>query len=207
MKRALVVLSVLAVCFLGFNGFAHAGVIGFDNLATPNSGSGVSSWGYVPSSYQGLTWTDWEVTENATYNSVYGNSVTFPSGPNAAYNGGNSDPTVEISSTTPFNFTSAYFFTWAYNNAGWQYGSTSLTITGYLNGTQKDSIVIPLAVTPTLETLNFSDVNDIKITTVGGTNWLMDNAQVSAVPVPASLLLLAPGLLGLVGMRKRFIKA
>lgn len=33
------------------------------------------------------------------------------------------------------------------------------------------------------------------------------SAQVSAVPVPPSMLLLAPGLLGLVGMRKRFFRS
>ncbi len=41
--------------------------------------------------------------------------------------------------------------------------------------------------------------------TTGGYNGpVIGNVAVSAVPVPPSILLLAPGLLGLVGMRKRF---
>jgi hypothetical protein len=206
MKRALAILSVLAICFFGFNGLAHATLIGFDDLPTPLVGPGyTSSWGYVPSSYQGLTWTGWEVTENNSYNIVFGDSVTFPSGPNAAYNGGDGNQVVTISSCKPFNFTSAYFWTWTYNNSFWNgVSASSLTVSAYSGGTEKGSVLLNLANAPQEQTFNFTNVDKVTFTENGaGLYWLMDNAQVSAVPIPSSLLLIVPGLFGLVALRKR----
>jgi hypothetical protein len=54
--------------------------------------------------------------------------------------------------------------------------------------------------------INTTSPGQLSFHNLGGNNQgaILDNVAVSSVPVPPSVLLLAPGLLGLVGMRKRF---
>jgi len=187
---------------------AEAALINFDDLSTPNN-TGGALWGVVPSPYQGYTWTSsvpgstWEVQENNSYKSVYANSYNFQSLPNAAYNGDSGAKTVYLSSASPFNFDSAYFWTWTRNNTLWSgVSATSLTVSGYSGATLVGSTSFNLAYVPTLVQVGLTGVDEVRFTSnASGTYWLMDNAVVT--PIPPSVFLLGAGLMGIGVVRKR----
>jgi hypothetical protein len=201
------VLAMVLICLplLFIAEGAESAIVNFDDLATPNNASG-ALWGIIPSTYAGYTWTGLEVQENTSYKSVYGNSYNFPSTLNAAYNGGNGDKTVTITSSEHFNFTSGYFWKWTQNDSNSVYGwsASSLTINAYDGMLSKGSYTINLALSPVLATLNFTGIDKIEfVANDAGKYWLMDNASMAPVPLPSSLFFLFPGLLGFVGLRKR----
>jgi hypothetical protein len=169
--------------------YASADLINFDDISTGSAG-----YANVPSNYLGLTWSgDWEVISQAYYNAHYPGAVTFPSSPNAAYNGldfgGN---VLSTSSGTAFTLDSLYASRFV--GAGPQ--SSTLTLTAYLGGSLVGS-----------DTLNLSNgfvqwapalgglVDKVEFTGDSLANYvyLIDDVTITPVPVPAAVLL---GMLG-----------
>jgi hypothetical protein len=179
-------------------------VIGFDDLSTPYTGSGIADWGFVPTSYQGLTWTGFEVLNGDgpgnNYKTVYGNSYGPTSSHNFAYNG--DDGYLITTVADPFNFISADFTSFVQNDTYQSFSARSLTLTGYVGNT----VVYTLSVNPlptnkfTTVTANFIGIDTLEIKSdAAGHYWGMDNFT---VPEPATIGLLSLGALSLL-RRKR----
>ena len=101
--------------------------INFDDLAVPVS----PGWIELPPSYEGLEWSPiWEVEDESFFQSVYYNTYSFPSGSNAASNGGGVE-SVAVASSSPFVLNSLWVSTWAAYNNFYRYSSRTLTIEGY----------------------------------------------------------------------------
>jgi hypothetical protein len=188
---------LLGICLAGTS--VGAAVVNFDDL-TP---------GFIPSSYDGFNWgPDWAVEDNADYNAGYGNSVTFPSAPNAAYNG-YGDVTVSLSSGSAFDFNGADFTEWAYDNADWSEGATSITVDGYNGATLVGSATEALSPSGfTYLNANLDDVTSLVFNN-GGTSgqwWLMDNFTYNSAPDGGSTIsFLGMGLAGLVALRRKLM--
>ena len=211
MRKSILTFAAL-VLFSAPAAYADLVTVTFDDVATPKNDGG-AIWGNVPQSYAGLIWqgnpsgdgTDWQVITNASYNSVYSNTVVFPTSPNAAYNDTGS-LTMTIDGKQSFYFDGAKVATWAANNNFVGYGSRYLTVTGYLNGLQVgqtgQDLTVPFA--PLNMTVWGNPlVNELTFTAnTSGTWWLMDNLQYTPSPAPAAILLGMMGL-GLVGWLKR----
>ena len=101
--------------------------INFDDLAVPVP----PGWIELPPSYEGLEWSPlWEVEDELFFQSVYYNTYFFPSGSNAASNGGGVE-SVAVASSSPFVLNSLWVSTWAAYNDFYFYSSRTLTIEGY----------------------------------------------------------------------------
>lgn len=195
MKKSILAL-LLAVSFSQ----ANATVVTFDDLSA----------GSIPSGYAGFNWdSNAFAYDNSTYNGGYGNTITFPSASNALYNGfGGSQFT--ISSAQLFNFNGAYFNGWASNNGVASFTATSLTLSGFNNG----SLVGQINANISASSFDWvgGNINGIDTLVISQNNgdghwWLMDNFTVnqrSNVPEPAGIALLGLGLacLGLSRRRK-----
>jgi hypothetical protein len=170
----------------------------------------------LPAGYGGFTWSAsspsayWGVLDNTTYRNnpgFAGNSFDFPSNPNVLINedGNLGAARVMISSATLFDFDGAYFGTWTRNDTQNYYGASSLIITGLLGGTEVASTTIYLAPGPLVwYDIGFVGIDTLIFDAIGspGRYFLMDNFTDAQVPLPPSGLLLAGGLLGLIGLRR-----
>lgn len=190
MKKLVMILVVL-----GLVNIAAATVIGFDDLTTPNTGSGMANWGVVPTSYQGLTWTGLEVLNGdgpgKNYKNTYGNSYGPTSSTNFAYNGGNGN-LVTLIGSSHFDFIGADFTSFAQNNAYQSFSARSLTLVGKL-GTNV-LYTLPVSLSPSsfnAVVANFIGIDTLEIQSQGaGKYWGMDNFT---TPEPATIAMLCLG--------------
>ncbi|MGH7038879.1 MAG: PEP-CTERM sorting domain-containing protein [Stellaceae bacterium] len=188
---------------------AAATVIGFDDLTDSGNGTAIAN------GYQGLDWNNFDVLNTADFTAnvgANGAAAGTTSPPNIAFNG-NGD-FASFTSTSTFNLVSADM------TAFWNDGMT-VTVTGLLNGTRVDTETVTVnSTSPTLETFTFADINEVDITTSGGTqnnNYAGSGTEVAiddltitptqvSVPEPSTLALFAAGLAGFLGlglMRRR----
>jgi hypothetical protein len=192
---AVVSLTVVLTCPASANSMK---TITFDDVLSP----GVN-WGVVPNGFMGLDWKNIEVERITDYQSTYNNHLlTFPSVPLAAFNGGDGggNQVVSFSSPKPILLDGAYFSTWAQNNSFADFSSHELTVVGYLNGKEVASQTFSLTPDFAWQGFNFGPVDQVEFTHQEADNahwWLVDNVQVSAVPIPATLGMFCGGLLAL----------
>lgn len=169
-------------------------VVGFDDLATPYNDGG-QLWGTVPTTYANLTWNAWEVANNATYKSTYGNTSSG-SGANMAYNKSGT-MLVTTTSGAAFDFLSARVGTWAWHDGFASFSAHTLTVTGYLGSTVVGSVTATLASTGlTLLTANLTGVDRVEFSTPSVGWWVLDDftyepnssggGGLGAVPEPIS---------------------
>ena len=104
-------------------------IINFDGLPTTQIWGSVYGWDDIPLIYAGFNWVGWEVISQPAYAAFYHDNTPFPSGPNFAYPGNESEG-LQISSANPFQFIGADFASWPNANGT----IPSVTITGYLGG-------------------------------------------------------------------------
>jgi hypothetical protein len=155
-----------------------------------------------------------------------GNSTGAPSSPNAIYNAFGAT-TELITSGSQFQFDGALFSGWTLGN---QVDLTddvtaqSVTVTGFLGGTEVGSETLILDGANGTTGLGYLAIGGItgaidklqiitpSTTSTGGNFWLMDDFQFesistgpppSAVPEPASVILLGSGVVGLLARRRR----
>jgi hypothetical protein len=201
MKKFAVVLVLLLVspCIR-----AGSITLNFDDVST-------SSFTALPSSYHGFTFSsDWYVFNNAFYNSNYSDSVTFPSQPNAAFNGFGG-MFISMSSATPMSLASLSAAYLAEENmfiSG--LSSTNLLIIAYLNGSIVGSDSIPLGTDFALFNANLPLANSwtfVSNVGQGPAYWLADDLTfapaATTTPEPSSLLLFGTSLLGLAAPFRR----
>lgn len=167
------------------------------------------------SSYHGFTWTNFSAYTSTTGFPGFNNGIV--SAPNAAYLGGGLSGTLfvgTITAASPFNFVSADL------GSGW-YDGLNLTISGFLNGTQKFSQTVTVSTTGAqFFSFNFSDINKLQFSTAvtaattdpyacgpsGCGQATLDNFTFTglvAVPEPSTLLLFGSGASLLFGTRRR----
>jgi hypothetical protein len=201
------VFLVPAVCLglLVFSAFSARSqtVVTFDDLPLNTS---IGS--FVPSSYQGLIWSN--------FGAVNAILLTATEGSNGYYNGMVSPSNVafnayanpaEIDSVTNFNFLSAYL-TGAWNS------NLNIEVQGFRSGVQLyDTTVVASATSPTLFTFGFTNVDRLHFNSFGGedagfpsgsdTHFVMDNFDFEFIPEPSTFLLAALGGLSLIAFLKR----
>ena len=181
--------ALLAGASLLLSGAAHAGVIGFDDVNTAGDFASLNDL----SPYAGLNWAaDWFAGDN----SIGGYANGARSGANFAVNGFGGEE-VSLSSATGFNFAGAWFATpeGAADKAGWinisAYDALNQLIGSTGNVAIGDSYLWVAG--------GFSNVALLTITNEAG--WfVMDDfttTAATAVPVPATPLVLGIGLLAL----------
>jgi hypothetical protein len=198
MKKATLTVFFLALA-LALAGPAAAVVVNFDSIAT----GGISA--PIPAGYAGFTWdSNFYATDNNYYNSNWGNTVTFPSSPNAAFNG--FGVATVSASNTPFTLNGAYFSYWALSDGFWSDASAGLTVTGYSGVNPVGSVHFLLTNNFVYQPLGLANIDSVVFTTDEGVLahwWLMDNMSYNAVPIPGALWLVGSGLVGLIGLRRK----
>ena len=194
---------------------AAATIIGFDDLTDTSLGFGGTP---IANGYQGFNWTNWNVLNGADSVGAFGPNGAAAgtvSPPNVAYTANSNSTNLEIFSTgNNSQFTLNTFDL----TAVWR-DDLSVTVKGLLNGVVEDTIKFtPLATAATLETFNWSGINQVSISATGGPHHVgysgsgnqvaIDNLTVTTgVPEPSTLAIVGAGLAGLGIARRRRRKA
>lgn len=132
------------------------------------------------------------------------------SGKYVAWQSGVLQSAISLSGGGVFDFNGAYF------TAAWNTG-LNITVDGLLNNSLIYSSISSFNTdAPTWFNLNFSGIDKLLISAIGGVNaglggagvfWAMDNftynEEIPAVPVPAAVWLFGSGLIGLIGIARR----
>ena len=174
MKKILIFLCAifLVSCITNISG---ATVIDFDDITTSTSGA-------VPSDYKGFNWginnfgVIIDYCDGYSYQTTFNNTYGSPSGEYATYNWGG-PLNVSMSSNEVFDFTGAFFTTWATNDDFNEYSSTSITVLGYHNDTLIGTVSMILSANryDWLQA-DLRGVNKLVFQSSGNEKWwLMDN--------------------------------
>jgi hypothetical protein len=205
MKKWLILLTVvsLAVVLTCPASAKTTYIFTFDDVAIDKT------WGTIPDDYQGFEWHDFGAVANFGYQKGFNNSIIFPSPTVAVFNGNADDATgvISLANATPFLLEGAYFSAWAKDNKSSIKPSKGLTVIGYLNGEAVGSSKFSLTPQFVWQDFNFGPVDLVEFMTQEHNDkrwWLMDNVQVSAVHIPATIGMFCGGLLalGIFGRRR-----
>jgi hypothetical protein len=180
-----------------------ATVVTFDNLSDSTTGT------FIPTGYQGLSWSNFAYLNAVLHSNVFGVSGAnygMVSPFNVAFNGSGFPAEID-SRGTNFNFLSAYF-TGAWNS------NLNIEIQGFRSGTLLyDTTVVASATSPTLFTFNDLDIDRLYFNSFGGQDagfgsgagevFVMDNFTFEFIPEPSTLLLTAMGSVSLMALLRR----
>ncbi|HUA17744.1 MAG TPA: PEP-CTERM sorting domain-containing protein [Bryobacteraceae bacterium] len=171
----------------------RADVITFDDLTFSSLDEA------IPNGYSGLNWSNFGVINTAdAFSEIGANGYTngTVSGTNVAFN---ENGTAAAVSDGDFTFNSAYF------TAAWNTGLT-ITVVGKEGGVTVDTTSFVVNTTgPTLETFNWTGIDELDFSSSGGTNagyngsgtqFAMDNMSINSVPEPSTLPLVVAALIG-----------
>jgi len=207
MKKSVVILyALVSMMIVGMPGMTLATVVGFDDLGQSGSdGSPVSS------PYAGLNWSNFYYLSSNLYYIPSGYTKGTVSHNNVAFNAYGNEAI--ITSGTLWNFTGASF------TGAWR-DNLVITIAGSYKGTTLYSHTITVSSTEPLSLeVNWTGIDALSFVSSGGTDhgypntgttqFAMDNLtfNINAVPIPSTVWLLCSGLIGLVGLRRKFRKS
>jgi hypothetical protein len=211
MKRSAVIFGVVLVFGLFAVSQAGATLLTFEDVEAPvNEGSPYNSYVWGNENYGGLTWSGrWGVVNTAGYpeesgyyynNQLGGDNVAFF----ASQNG-----TISVGSGQKLNFESVYM------TSAWRDG-LSIEFVGMRVGSEIYSHTEKLSTTDsTLVELGFTDIDTLAFSVFGEStphegwdyafeHFSFDNMSYYVTPEPGTLLLMAVGLVGLVGIRRKW---
>ncbi|MBS1718599.1 MAG: PEP-CTERM sorting domain-containing protein [Armatimonadetes bacterium] len=208
--KTLASMALLAAIAVG-----NASVLNFDDLDAAGQGGAY----LIGSSYDGFNISgDLGVMTNSYYNNGFANSATFPSAPNAAYNGyGETEIDFTLQNTTAngkangnlstFGFGGLDASFWAEQDSSASFSSQSITVEGWLNGNIVGSSSMILGASFAHLNGFAGQIDTLKIKNDGNTTWwVIDNLSTdAAVPEPTSMAALGLGVAAL--LRRRAKKA
>jgi hypothetical protein len=173
--------------------FANATTIDFEDVVASSGGSA------TPNGYAGFNW-DNAFTQNAiAFGGGYENAVV--SGTNIIYGGFGLEMGFGLAAGS-FTLNSLWVTTTLQDTA-------TLLIRGLFEGVDIFDVTADISRTPTLFTLNWAGVDEIRLFGIGNAVLGVDDITfnerpvVNAIPLPASALLLGAGLAGLTLLRRR----
>jgi hypothetical protein len=172
---------------------ANATIINFDDL-------GPSCCNAVPNGYNGFNFNNFYSIED-TYHPGSGYDLGTISAHNTMFNGFGSTASFGLANTANSFTLNSFYATAAWNNG------LTLFLEGIDNGLVVFSTSLSLSKTiASLVTLNWGGIDTFRMyTNQGGSQVAFDNVavNVSSVPVPAALPLLATGIIGLGAAARR----
>jgi len=185
--KTLLALSFLCVfLFVAPPGTPAATLLTFDDFnLSPND------FVTIPNSYQGLGWSGFGMFNGSTAPESEGYRTGMVSPNNVAFNDDEYDRSAQISSSTPFNFDSAYM-TAAFNNG------MRVEVQGFV-GTllTYDNTYVLQETGPSFINFNYTGVDVVNFNLPEGPDiWVMDNLTINATPEPKTWTLLAAGVIG-----------
>lgn len=211
MKKAATFLFCIFTVITLHTSPANAVTLTFEDLqslaAVANPWYSYGKIAQAPNGYGGLNWQNLWVLDVYTFTwsptSGYRNGVV--SGAMVANNSGGT-PLSMLALSTPFTLHSAYL-TGAWNNG------LTVQAVGYRSNVQVYSKTVTVsALSPTMVSYDFANVDKITWSSSGGTNaglggsgqlFAMDNLSYDFVPEPSSILSLLCGIGGMGGMMRR----
>jgi PEP-CTERM motif-containing protein len=203
MRRSHLTLLMAAAALLLLNSPSlFAGTITFDDLADNGVGT------LIANGYAGLNWNNFAALNTLSFGTPSGYQNGTVSAPNVAFNV--AALPAAFSSGGNFTLNSGYF------TGAWNDGLT-ITVMGLENGLLVDVTNFVVNTSgPTLETFNWSGINEVDFSSAGGTNhgynnsgtqFALDNLVINApttTPEPGTLGMTGLGILAAFVLRRRF---
>ena len=131
----------------------------------------------IENGYAGLNWNDFYVINSGDLPGT-GYETGVVTQPNAAYNGW----------ANPASFNSANLFTLTSGDFTAAWYDERVTVNGVLNGVVEDTATFNINTqSPTLETFNWSGINEVDFTSNGGSQFVLDNLTLNGGAAPQTL--------------------